>query len=83
MSRIENQLEALINDEEYSETPQSRIEAILQSMIDDTEYDDIAYSRIEDLLLQWKEKGGGGAKVGLLEEEVIIGEFAGVEEETT
>lgn len=77
MSRIEKQLEALINDTEYSETPLSRVEAILQSMIDNTEYNEIAQSRIEELLLQLKENSGGkGLTFGLVySNNIYIGEI--------
>lgn len=59
-SRMEAQIEAIINDTPYTDTVYSRVEAILQSMIDDTPYDDPTYSRLEELLLQWKEASAGG-----------------------
>lgn len=65
-------LEAIINDTEYDNPPQSRNEEILLSILNDTEYDKPPKSRIEGLLLELKEKiehgggGGGGANVDIL-----------------
>ena len=67
-SRIENQLDALINGSTYSENCESRTEEILQSIIDKTEYTEPAESRIEQKLLDLKEqigKMGSGNGVGL------------------
>ena len=66
-SRIENQLDALINGSTYSENCESRTEEILQSIIDKTEYTEPAESRIEQKLLDLKEqigKMGSGNGVG-------------------
>ena len=60
MSREEDILEAIINDESYDKTPQSRNEEILLSIINDTEYTKTPQSRIEELYLQLKEKIGPG-----------------------
>ena len=68
-SRIENQLDALINGSTYSENCESRTEEILQSIIDKTEYTEPAESRIEQKLLDLKEqigKMGSGNGVGQL-----------------
>lgn len=72
-SRIERQLQAIIDEKPYSEPSGSRTEDILQSIIDNTEYDRPAESRIESKLLELKEviksKSGGspiGQAVGIL-----------------
>ena len=86
-SRIERQLQAIIDEEPYSEPPGSRTEEILQSIIDDTEYDRPAESRIESKLLELKEviasKSGGtpiGQAVGILggTSKTFIGEAVAV-----
>ena len=45
-SRIEAQLQAIIDNEQYSEPAESRTERILQSIIDKTEYNAPPESRI-------------------------------------
>lgn len=53
-------LRALINNESYDGEITSRNSAILDSIINGTEYNDPPQSEIEALLLELKEKGGGG-----------------------
>ncbi len=70
-SRIEAQLQAIIDNEQYSESAESRTERILQSIIDKTEYNAPPESRIEAKLLELKESLGNssgtlaGAPVGI------------------
>lgn len=63
MSRVENELDALINDTSYDEAPQSRVESILNATINNLEYNAPPGSRIEKQLIELKaiiEQGGGG-----------------------
>lgn len=63
MSRVENELDALINDTGYDEAPQSRVESILNATINNLEYNDPPRSRVEEQLIELKaiiEQGGGG-----------------------
>ena len=62
MSRVEDELDALITDSGYDRNPQSRVEAILDATINETEYTDAPQSVIEEKLLELKakiEEGGG------------------------
>lgn len=71
MSRVEDELDALITDSGYDRAPQSRVEAILDATIDGTEYADAPQSVIEEKLLELKakiEEGGGGGSEAQLPE---------------
>lgn len=62
MSRVEDELDALITDSGYDQDPQSRVEDILKATIDGTSYTAAPGSRVEEQLIELKaiiEQGGG------------------------
>ena len=63
MSREPEILKSIIDDTEYTKTPQSRNEEILLSILNDTEYTKTPQSREEELLLELKGKIGPGITV--------------------
>lgn len=65
-SRVEELLQGILEDGEYTGTPSSRIEAQLIDILGgDVDLSGVPSSRIEALIMQIKEKGSGGGEGGI------------------
>lgn len=70
-SRVEDQLETLIGDEQVLGNPKSRVEEILQAAIDGEDFEFTPKSRVESLLHEYINGGGGGGRINRIEFEGV------------